>query len=67
MARFHLNIDYPLEKMELIRRRIEARAEFRYVDGAHVCPGTPLASFQAMMDAAEEFGLGDGKLPRWNA
>ncbi len=36
-------------------------------DGANVCPGTPLASFQAIMDAAEEFGLGDGKLPRWNA
>ena len=36
-------------------------------DGANVCPGTPPASFQAMMDAVEEFGLGDGKLPRWNA
>ena len=36
-------------------------------DGANVCPGTPLASFQSMMDAAEEFGLGEGKLPRWKA
>ena len=25
-------------------------------DGANVCPGTPLASFQAIMEAAEEFG-----------
>lgn len=32
-------------------------------DGANVCPGTPSASFQAVMDASEEFGLGDGKLP----
>ena len=34
-------------------------------DGANVCPGTPLESFSAVMDAAEEFGLGDGKLPQW--
>ena len=27
-------------------------------DGANVCPGTPLRSFQAMMQAAEEFGTG---------
>ena len=27
-------------------------------DGANVCPGTPLESFHAMMEAAEEFGLG---------
>jgi uroporphyrinogen-III decarboxylase len=33
-------------------------------DGANVCPGTPLASFQAIMDAVEEFGLGDGQLAR---
>ena len=33
-------------------------------DGANVCPGTPLASFHAVMEAAEEFGLGDGKLPQ---
>ncbi len=33
-------------------------------DGANVCPGTPLTSFQAIMDAAEEFGLGDGRLPQ---
>ena len=34
-------------------------------DGANVCPGTPFTSFQAIMDAAEEFGLGDGKLPHY--
>ena len=34
-------------------------------DGANVCPDTPLASFQAIMDAAEEFGLAGGRLPRW--
>ena len=33
-------------------------------DGANVCPDTPLTSFQAIMEAVEEFGLGDGKLPR---
>lgn len=27
-------------------------------DGANVCPGTPLESFQAIMEAAEEYGLG---------
>jgi uroporphyrinogen-III decarboxylase len=36
---------------------------FMLGDGANVCPGTPLASFQAIMEAAEEYGLGDGKLP----
>jgi len=30
-------------------------------DGANVCPGTPLQSFKAIMEAAEEYGLGD-----WN-
>jgi hypothetical protein len=28
-------------------------------DGANVCPGTPLESFQAMMEAAEGYGRGD--------
>lgn len=32
-------------------------------EGANICPDTPLESFQAVMKAAEEFGLGDGKLP----
>ena len=27
-------------------------------DGANVCPGTPLSSFHAIMEAAEEYGLG---------
>ena len=30
--RFEINIDYPLEKMELSRKRMEARSHFRYVD-----------------------------------
>jgi hypothetical protein len=30
--RFELNIDYPLEKMGLSRKRMEARTAFRYVD-----------------------------------
>ena len=30
--RFVLNIDYPVEQMEASRRRLEARADFRYVD-----------------------------------
>lgn len=37
---------------------------FILADGANVCPGTPLQSFQAIMEAAEEYGLGNGKLPR---
>ncbi len=35
-------------------------------DGANVCPGTPTSSFRAVMDAAEEFGLGDGILLKWD-
>ncbi len=35
---------------------------FMLGDGANVCPGTPLASFHAMMEAADEYGLGEGKL-----
>jgi uroporphyrinogen-III decarboxylase len=31
-------------------------------DGANVCPGTPLESFHAIMDATEEFGMGGGRL-----
>jgi uroporphyrinogen-III decarboxylase len=30
--RFNLNIDYPIEKMEMNRRRMQARLDFRYVD-----------------------------------
>lgn len=30
--RFEINIDYPLEKMEQNRRRMEARTQFRYID-----------------------------------
>jgi uroporphyrinogen-III decarboxylase len=33
---------------------------FMLGDGANVCPGTPLDSFQTIMQAAEEFGLGRG-------
>jgi uroporphyrinogen-III decarboxylase len=32
-------------------------------DGANVCPGTPLSSFQAIMDAAVEYGVKEAK---WN-
>jgi len=32
-------------------------------DGANVCPGTPLESFQAIIEAAEEYGLGSSQLP----
>ncbi len=31
---------------------------FMLGDGANVCPGTPLESFQAILDAAHEYGLG---------
>jgi hypothetical protein len=37
---------------------------FMLGDGANVCPGTPLQSFQVIMEAAEEFGLGGGRLPK---
>lgn len=30
--RFHLKIDYPFEKMELSRKRMEARGSFKYAD-----------------------------------
>jgi hypothetical protein len=40
---------------------------FMLGDGANVCPGTPLQSFQAIMEAAEEFGLGGGRLPHMNS
>jgi uroporphyrinogen-III decarboxylase len=33
-------------------------------DGANVCPDTPLESFRTIMSAAEEYGLGGGKLPQ---
>lgn len=36
-------------------------------DGANVCPGTPLGSFHAIMEAAEEYGLGGGKLSKCGA
>jgi hypothetical protein len=32
IVRFALNIDYPVKKMEASRKRMEARAAFRYVD-----------------------------------
>jgi uroporphyrinogen-III decarboxylase len=31
---------------------------FMLGDGANICPGTPLESFRAMMEAAEEYGRG---------
>jgi hypothetical protein len=36
-------------------------------DGANVCPGTPLESFRAVMRAAVDFGLGEGRLHRAGA
>ena len=33
-------------------------------DGANVCPGTPLENLAAFVETAEEYGLGDGRLPR---
>jgi hypothetical protein len=30
--RFEINIDYPLEKMELSRKRMEIRSSFKYLD-----------------------------------
>jgi hypothetical protein len=32
-------------------------------EGANVCPGTPLENFRAVMETAEQFGLGGGRLP----
>jgi len=37
---------------------------FMLGDGANVCPGTPLQSFKAIMEAAEEYGLGGNSLQR---
>jgi hypothetical protein len=39
MARFNLDIDYPLDKMEISRRRMEARNQFRYIDRVPVLYG----------------------------
>ena len=36
---------------------------FMLGDGANVCPGTPISSFDAVMAAACDYGLGDGELP----
>ena len=33
-------------------------------DGANVCPGTPLENLAALTEAAEEYGMGDGRLQR---
>jgi hypothetical protein len=51
----------PAEVKQAARECLEALAPcggFMLGDGANVCPGTPLASFAAMMDAAEEYGRG---------
>ena len=60
--RFTLDIDYPVEKMEASRRRMEARAEFAYVDrvpvGFCLVPRyfTPLFGipYNAIFENAEE-------------
>jgi uroporphyrinogen-III decarboxylase len=54
------------EVKQAARECIEAMGPcggFMLADGANICPGTPLESFRAMMDAAQEYGLGDWKLP----
>jgi hypothetical protein len=70
--RFELNIDYHVEKMAMSRRRLEARPRFTYADRVPVmyCLApryfTPLESFRAIMQAAEECGLGNGQaLSEW--
>ena len=53
----------PAEVKAAAQECLEAMAPcggFMLGDGANVCPGTPLASFQAIMEAAEEYGLGQG-------
>lgn len=50
MARFELKIDYPLEKMEQSRRRMEARNEFRYVDRVPVLYGLFARYFAPLFD-----------------
>ncbi len=55
----------PQEVKQAARECIDAMGPcggFMLGDGANVCPGTPLASFQAIMEAAVEYGLGGGKL-----
>jgi hypothetical protein len=37
---------------------------FMLGDGANVCPGTPLQSFQAVIEAAEEYGIGGEQASR---
>ena len=36
---------------------------FMLGDGANVCPGTPLENLEVFVEAAEEYGLGNGKFP----
>jgi uroporphyrinogen-III decarboxylase len=53
----------PAEVKAAAREALEAMAPgggLLLGDGANVCPGTPLGSFQAIMEAAEEYGLGEG-------
>ena len=48
------------EVKQAARECLEAMAPcggFMLGDGANVCPGTPLEAFQAVMEAAEEYGL----------
>lgn len=57
----------PQQVKEAARECLEAVAScggFMLGDGANVCPGTSFASFPAIMKAAEEYGLGGGRLPK---
>jgi uroporphyrinogen-III decarboxylase len=54
----------PQQVKQAARECIEALAPgggHMLSDGANVCPGTPLANFRAIMEATEEFRLGDGR------
>ena len=52
------------EVKQAARECLEAMAPcggFMLGDGANVCPGTPLESFRAIMEAAEEYGPVPGR------
>lgn len=56
----------PAQVQQAARECLEALAPcggFMLGDGANVCPGTPLESFQAIMAAAEEYGTPQNHAP----
>ena len=57
----------PAEVKRAARECLEALAPYGGLmlgDGANICPGTPLASFQAMMEAAEEYSAEEYGVPQ---